>query len=130
MPVLGHAIAGLATGMLTKPASHTSSPPEHLPFRSAMWIPTVIGLAYLPDITAQLILLVTGNDERMMTHSVLFAFAAAAAIIPLLTKLGSVSIRHAFTITLISILAHDGLDLLQATDRAPWWPLSNRQVGT
>ena len=28
-----------------------------------------------------------------------------------------------------SLLAHDALDLAQATHRAPWWPLSDRPVG-
>jgi tetratricopeptide (TPR) repeat protein len=31
---------------------------------------------------------------------------------------------------LLAILLHDLLDLAQATDRAPWWPWSDRRVGS
>lgn len=41
----------------------------------------------------------------------------------------SFSIFRGFSISLFSILLHDLLDLLQSTDRMPWWPVSNWQIG-
>jgi hypothetical protein len=44
-------------------------------------------------------------------------------------RLARVSFPRAFVTALVSVLGHDALDMAQATDRAPWWPLSDRPVG-
>jgi hypothetical protein len=44
-------------------------------------------------------------------------------------RLPRVSFPRAFGTALVSLLVHDVLDLAQATDRGPWWPLSDRPVG-
>jgi len=38
-------------------------------------------------------------------------------------------IALALVASLVSLLVHDVLDLAQATDRAPWWPLTDRPIG-
>jgi membrane-bound metal-dependent hydrolase YbcI (DUF457 family) len=89
----------------------------------------VVALAYLPDIVAQFGRIVGWNDSRLLGHSVIFAVAASPAIAAVLMPLARVSFRRAFVTVLVSLLVHDVLDLAQATDRAPWWPLSDRPVG-
>jgi hypothetical protein len=51
------------------------------------------------------------------------------AIAAVLMRLARVSFPRAFVTALLSLLVHDVLDLGQATDRSPWWPLSDRPIG-
>lgn len=122
MPVLGHAFVGIATAMYTKPATGRS-------VGLSFWMPTVIGLAYLPDIVHQVGLLFGVAGLRAVSHSVLFAVVVSVPAAVGLAKLASTSVKRAFLVSVISILIHDGLDFLQATDRQPWWPLSTKGIG-
>ena len=129
MPVLGHAFAGLAIGVTTRPPAPERSEPAAIRAMTALWLPAVVTLAYLPDIVAQLGLIAGWSDSRLLGHSVMFGVAASAACAAGLMRLAKVSFTRAFVTTLVSVLGHDALDLGQATDRAPWWPLSDRPVG-
>jgi membrane-bound metal-dependent hydrolase YbcI (DUF457 family) len=128
MPVLGHAFVGLTIGVSTKPSARGRSGPG-TGTASALWLPAVVVLAYLPDIVAQLGLIAGWSDSRLLGHSVLFAVAVSPAIAAVLMRLARVSFPRAFVISLVSLLVHDILDLVQATDRSPWWPLSDRPIG-
>lgn len=121
MPVLGHAFVGLATAVSMPPSKSASA-------GSALWTPTIVGLAYLPDITAQIMLLAGLKAWLPACHSMLLAPAAAAVVAFLLVRLSPVTFPRAFTITLLCIVLHDSMDLLQGTDRMLWWPVSDRLV--
>ena len=129
MPVLGHAFVGLVLGTWIRPKSLSVVSSTKQPISSESWVLLVVGLSYVPDTTAQLILLAGGQDARLITHSVLFAVIVAIGLAPLLTLLVSQSVCWTFTFVLGCVLLHDGLDLAQATDRTPLWPFSHRQVG-
>ncbi len=129
MPVLGHAFVGLAIGVSTRPPARAHSEPGDIDAASVLWLPVVVTLAYLPDIVAQLGHLAGWSDSRLLGHSLVFALAMSPAVAAALMWLARVSFARAFVTTLISLVVHDVLDLAQATDRAPWWPLSDRPVG-
>jgi len=129
MPVLGHAFAGLVIGVSTEPSARGRSEPPGIGAPSALWLPAVVVLAYLPDIVAQLGLIAGWSDSRLLGHSVIFAVAVSPAIAVVLMRVARVSFPRAFITALVSLLVHDALDLGQATDRAPWWPLSDRPIG-
>lgn len=129
MPVLGHAFVGLTIGVSTQISGRGDSEPGRIRVGSGLWLPAVVTLSYLPDIVAQLGLIAGWSDGRRLGHSVLFAVAVSPAIADVLTRVAKVSFPRAFFTALISLLVHDILDLAQATDRAPWWPLSDRPVG-
>jgi hypothetical protein len=129
MPVLGHAFVGLAIGVSTRRSDRQHSAPRGIGAASALWLPAVVTLAYLPDIVAQLSVIAGWSDGRLLGHSVLFAVAVSPVIAVVLMWLASVSFLRACVTALVSLLVHDVLDLAQATDRAPWWPLSDRHVG-
>jgi membrane-bound metal-dependent hydrolase YbcI (DUF457 family) len=124
MPILGHAFVGLATAIAT-------APPENARRGRAaplLWIPVAVGLAYAPDVAERLLTLLTPHGD-VAAHSFLFAVLFSIAVAPVLGRLFGIRGRAAFAITLFSIGCHDLLDMLQATDRAPLWPLSRRTVG-
>jgi hypothetical protein len=129
MPALGHAFVGLAIGVSTKPSARGHSEPPGIGAASALWLPAVVALAYLPDIVAQLGVIAGWSDSRLLGHSVMFAVVVSPAIAAVLVRLTGVSFTRAFITALVSLLVHDVLDLGQATDRAPWWPLSDRPIG-
>jgi membrane-bound metal-dependent hydrolase YbcI (DUF457 family) len=129
MPVLGHAFVGLAIGVSTRPSTGEHAEPPSNGAAAILWLPVVVTLAYLPDIVSQLGHLVGWNESRLLGHSLMFAVAVSPAIAAALTWLARVSFARAFVTVLISLLVHDLLDLAQATDRAPWWPMSDRPVG-
>lgn len=124
MPVIGHAFVGLATAAVVRPPRLRSST-----LASAGWTPAVVVLAYLPDVADQLAALCGARGARVVTHSLVFALAAAVLLAPLLARLGRLSLGAGGALVLASVGLHDVLDLLQSTDRAPWWPFSRRTVG-
>jgi tetratricopeptide (TPR) repeat protein len=105
------------------------SAPPGIATASGFWLPAVVALAYLPDIVAQFGLLAGWSHSRLVGHSVWFAVAVSPAVAAGLMRLARVSFPRAFVTALASLLVHDLLDLGQATDRAPWWPLSDRPIG-
>ncbi len=121
MPVLGHAFVGLATGMCMRPSNKAAAGP-------ALWTPIVVGLAYLPDIAAQIMLLAGLDAWQPASHSVLLAPVASLAVAGVLGRLRLLSFGRAFAVALFCILLHDALDVLQGSDRTPWWPVSDRPV--
>jgi tetratricopeptide (TPR) repeat protein len=88
----------------------------------------VVFLAYVPDIVTQIGFLAGWSKGRLLGHSVVLAVTASLAIAALLVRLAAVSFTRAFLTSLVSLLLHDVLDLAQATDRAPWWPLFDRPM--
>jgi membrane-bound metal-dependent hydrolase YbcI (DUF457 family) len=112
--------------MSTRPSAPGRSEPRGIWAASVLWLPAVVTLAYLPDIIAQLGLIAGWSDGRLLGHSVMFAVVVSPAIGAVLMRLAAVSFARAFVTSLVSLLVHDVLDLAQATDRAPWWPMSNR----
>ena len=124
MPVLGHAFAGLLMGEAVSPGRTAPRPAKGL------WVPVLVGLAYLPDIAAQPLLLAGVSQGRVVTHSVLFAVVVSVGLAPILARLTGLSRRRAFVIILVSVGLHDLLDVLQVSDRTPWWPFSGRRVGS
>ena len=130
MPVVGHAFVGLILARWTDPSSSTSTPGPRPTIEPILWTPLLIGLSYLPDIVAQVVLFIsTRNDIRVGTHAAPCAVAASLVLAPFLARLMGISRLHMFVVVLICLLIHDVLDLLQATDRILWWPFSNRRIG-
>src|SRR5258706_9219683 len=129
MPVLGHAFVGLGFGMALRPAIQEHSQTSGGEAPSPFWLPAMVTIAYLPDVVTQAALLAGWSDGRLLGHSALFAVLASPAVAAVLMRLAPVRFVRAFLISLLSLLVHDILDLVQATDRAPWWPLSDRRVG-
>jgi len=129
MPVLGHAFVGLAVGTWTHPNTQCEILSDRRTLGIALWTPMVVGLSYLPDILAQLALLLGGKDIRYLTHAVPSAVVMSLALAPLLALVVGVSRSRTFVVVFVCLFLHDLLDLLQTTDRRLWWPLSNRVVG-
>jgi membrane-bound metal-dependent hydrolase YbcI (DUF457 family) len=129
MPVLGHAFVGLGIGMAIRPVIRGPSQTPGVEARSPLWLPAIVAIAYLPDVVTQVALLAGWSDGRLFAHSAMFAVAVSPAVAALLMRLAAVPFVRAFLVSLLSLLVHDVLDLLQATDRTLWWPLSDRRVG-
>lgn len=122
MPVIGHAFVGVAIAISTRPRSPR-------PLGAALWTPLAVALAYLPDIVSQIGALFGLTEMRVASQSLLAAVVAAPAIAWGLSSLTGATLRRALAVVLASVLLHDALDLLQASDRRPFWPLSDRPVG-
>lgn len=121
MPVLGHAFVGITTAVYTRPAVRRD-------VGAALWMPVLVGLAYLPDISAQLVNLAGLGRWRTATHSVLFAGVAAVLLAWPLGRLARMSLAGAWAVVLLSVLGHDLLDLFAGTDCQPLWPFSSRHI--
>lgn len=126
MPVLGHAFVGAATAIYTNPSGKGT--PSLRPLELELWTLVLLCLAYLPDILSQILKLIGWPEARLMTHSILFAFGVSLLIAGPLSRLAGFSFSKAFVLSLATILFHDLLDLLQSTDRAPWWPVSDNRI--
>ncbi len=122
MPVIGHAFVGIGTAMCTKTMLRPS-------LGATLWSPIVVVLAYLPDILNQVAMLGGGGDISIVTHSICFAIIGSLLLGFGLAKLGMVSVRGGVVICFLSLAIHDVLDLMQSTNRQPWWPISDRLVG-
>lgn len=120
MPLIGHALAGWATALEARPR-----PPGGA---GALFVPAVIVAAYLPDAVAQVGLIAGWSDAPQAGHSLLFAVAAVPLLAALLARVGGVSYRRGLAVSGVSVLLHDLLDVLQSSDRQPWWPFSSRPV--
>jgi membrane-bound metal-dependent hydrolase YbcI (DUF457 family) len=124
MPVLGHAFVGAATALCVPPGPRNPSGGTPRPRSgAALWLPLVVLLAYLPDIAAQLALLLGWPDARVVTHSLLVAIVATPLAAWGVTALVPVTCGRALAVSFFSIVAHDLLDLAQGTDRQPLWPV-------
>lgn len=89
----------------------------------------IVGLAYLPDIAAQMGAFAGFQSARVLTHSAIFAVVAGAALSLALARVTQWPYRQLCLITIGSILLHDALDVLQSSDRLLLWPFSRITVG-
>ena len=121
VPVLGHAFVGIATAVYTRPVVRSE-------VGAALWMPVLVGAAYLPDITAQLASLAGLGRWRTASHSILFAVVAATLLAWPLARLTRISRLAAGMLVLLSVLGHDLLDILAGTDCLPFWPFSSRHI--
>lgn len=131
MPVIGHAFVGLATALAVDPtpAGRSEASPRPVPPGAVLWVPIVVGLAYVPDLIMQALIVVGYGNARRAAHSLVLAVPLAWLAAAALAWLGRLPFRRSFLVALGSILAHDVLDLLQAGDRMALWPLSYRRLG-
>ncbi len=120
MPLIGHALVGWATALESRHPRAARG--------AALWAPAVIATAYLPDVVGQLGLLAGWPDAPRAGHSLLFAVAAAPVVAAALASAGGVSFLRAWIVGCGTLLLHDLLDVLQSTDRQPWWPFSVRPL--
>ena len=124
MPVIGHAVAGLALGVSFHPVPWKTDPIARRDFASTFWLPMTVAVAYLPDIAAQILSLAGLTDARTWTHSILAGTIASLVLAPVVSRLFSMTLRKGFAILFVSILGHVFLDMAQSTDRMPFWPIS------
>jgi membrane-bound metal-dependent hydrolase YbcI (DUF457 family) len=116
VPLIGHAVAGWATALESEPAGGRSG---------ALWAPAIILTAYLPDVVGQLGLLAGWADAQRAGHSVPLAVAASPLVAAAVAAVARVGYRRAWAVSLGTLLLHDLMDVLQSTDRQPWWPVSS-----
>lgn len=127
MPVLGHALVGVATAMECEPQSQRDG--RTLGLRAlALWTPLVVGLSYLPDVITQTGSLAGIARASLVGHSLIVGVIAGVAIGAAWAWASGVSFVRALAVSIGSILGHDILDMMVATDRAPFWPWSTRIV--
>jgi membrane-bound metal-dependent hydrolase YbcI (DUF457 family) len=127
MPVIGHAFVGLATAARFAPAT-ASKRRVISPLGAALWTPLVVVLAYLPDLATQAGLALGWPLASLAGHSILFGALAGLIFGVLWARWFGGDPPAIIAIAVGSILVHDLLDLLQATDRAPLWPLSRQML--
>lgn len=128
MPVIGHALVGLGTGLATVSARRRQRESQAAGSGHDYWLLLTIVLAYLPDISAQSLHAAGVADVSRLTHSIGFAAISAPIAGWLIARLGLARPRFATLVALASVLLHVLLDLLQGTDRAVLWPFSSRGI--
>jgi hypothetical protein len=122
--VIGHAFVGAATAVATDPWVY------HSPARvSGFWMPVLVGLAYLPDLPGSLVHGDWFITARILGHSAVFAVVAGVIGGLALAHWARVPFPRAVALAVLSILAHDLLDLLQGTARVPFWPFWSQPMG-
>lgn len=119
MPLIGHALAGWATALESEPPGDRAG---------ALWAPAVIVTAYLPDVAGQLGQMAGWADAPRAGHSLVFALAVSPLVALAVAAAGRVTYRRAWLVSLGTLLLHDLMDVLQSTDRQPWWPFSSRPL--
>ncbi len=119
MPVVGHAIVGIAAAVATGKAA-----PRTAVAGIGTWGLSLVCLSYLPDIAEQLAGYQDWRSAGAFSHSVLFALVAGGALAPVLARVGRTQVGASAAIAILAILAHDVLDILQSPDRMPAWPIS------
>ncbi len=122
MPVLGHAFVGLATAACVQPLDDKRR-------ATALWVPSVVLLAYLPDIVSQLASTTGFVSARMASHSVIFAIPYGVLLGVALARLGTVQWTVGIVVAVVSVVGHILLDLLVASDRIPLWPIVLEPLG-
>lgn len=121
MPVVGHAFVGLATGLVTRPRGASA-------WTSALWVPGMVALAYLPDISDQMVLLLGWGYRPSISHSLMFlAISSAVVGIPLARTMRS-RYRRGMGVVLFSVAAHLALDVMQSPKRTPFWPFRHDAI--
>jgi membrane-bound metal-dependent hydrolase YbcI (DUF457 family) len=125
MPVIGHAFVGIATADAARTWRRNDGATSRY---TALWVPSFVLLAYLPDLPGVMAPVHWVTTGRLLGHSLLFAGVVAPLMALVLSGLG-LSFRPALGWTLLSVLLHDALDFMQASDREPFWPFSDRIMG-
>jgi hypothetical protein len=128
MPLIGHAVAGWIVAREVPPG-----PPRPTQWRAksesdVLWLPFLVGLAYLPDIVTQAGTLAGWSAAPRASHSLLFGFVSAPLAATVLAVVFHYPPRRGFILAAGSILLHDALDVLQGSDRRPLWPFSQSSV--
>jgi hypothetical protein len=118
MPILGHALAGLAVASWGEGSGHIIRPQ---PFGQRVLL--LAALAYIPDITAQLGVLAGFRDASLVGHSLMYAAVISVLLAPLVARAAGLPFRHAAALIAFSIVLHDAMDILQSPRRMPLWPL-------
>lgn len=127
MPVIGHALVGLATAVQYEPPADRRGRSLG-PAAIALWAPVVVVVSYVPDILSQLGSMAGFRHASLAGHSLLVGLAAGALIGALWAAASGLSFVRLAAVATGSILLHDVLDILQAADRAPFWPWSTRII--
>lgn len=122
MPVIGHGFVGIIAAHGFEPGG-SRNPRSLRPLARTFWTPTLVGLAYLPDIVTQVGLWVGFGSAKLAGHSMPLGLVAGAIIGVCWSRLSGGSRRLLIALAIGSILLHDMLDLLHASDRAPLWPI-------
>jgi membrane-bound metal-dependent hydrolase YbcI (DUF457 family) len=118
MPVIGHALAGLAIASVGD-ASGRIVRPEAFGRRVLL----LVTLAYIPDITAQLGVIAGFRGVPVIAHSLLFAAAVSVGLAPVVARATGLSFGGAAAVVAVSVVLHDAMDILQSPRRMPFWPL-------
>jgi membrane-bound metal-dependent hydrolase YbcI (DUF457 family) len=127
MPVIGHTLVGLATAIQYEPPAdrHGRTPG---PGVIALWVPAVVAVSYVPDILNQFGTMAGFGRAGLAGHSLFVGVAAGTLIGVLWAAATGLSFIRLTAVAIGAILLHDVLDILQAADRAPFWPWSMRIV--
>ena len=129
MPLLGHAFTGMATAIIVAPQDQknaASSQSLLAPFLTT----SLVIFSYLPDIVSQCGLFFNWYGARQLGHSILFALLISPATGFILNRQTSFTKKQCILLGLSTILFHDLLDILQSTDRQPFWPFSTTNFGS
>jgi len=129
MPVVGHAFVGLATAVQFEPASRSDGRAPS-PLAIACWAPAVVAVSYVPDLITQIGSSAGWTRAGLFGHSLAVAIVGGAAIGAAWSRATGIPARRLLAVSIGSIVGHDFLDLLQSTDRAPFWPWSTRILST
>jgi membrane-bound metal-dependent hydrolase YbcI (DUF457 family) len=69
------------------------------------------------------------HGYKPLSQSIGFAVVASLIIAGAASRLAGLRFRHIFSVSLLTVLLHDILDMLQTTDRMPLWPFWPHAVG-
>lgn len=123
MPVIGHTLVGLATAIQFEPGPDRDGRPPG-PITLALWLPAVVVVSYVPDILSQLGSMAGLVRASLAGHSLLVGVLAGALIGAIWARATGMPRSRLIAISVGAILFHDAIDILQAADRAPFWPFS------
>ncbi len=121
MPVIGHAFVGLAAAVCT-------TPPKKRAVALALWAPAIAGVAYLPDVTRQVLVWAGLVTHWGIAHSLLFNIVAAAVVAAGLARLSGRRWLSVYGICLLLVISHILMDSLQGSDRRLLWPWSDSRI--
>jgi membrane-bound metal-dependent hydrolase YbcI (DUF457 family) len=128
MPVIGHAFVGIITAHGFEPGGPRNTRVLGSLART-FWTPTLVALAYFPDIVTQLGLALGLGYARLAGHSMPIGVLAGIVLGFCWSRISGGSLRLLIGLSIGSILLHDVLDLLHASDRVPLWPIRTNLMG-
>jgi hypothetical protein len=128
MPVIGHAFVGIIAAHGLEPGGPRNAQALR-PLARTFWTPTLVTLAYVPDIVTQLGLWLGFGSAKLAGHSMPLGVLAGVGIGYCWSRLSGGSARLLVGLAVGSILLHDVLDLLHAADRVPLWPIASNTMG-